>query len=61
MSTLSGEMKLLCKRKIPALDSESLELRVAREALFRDGDRFVLYLRQDRFGDSRRRDDRLRE
>lgn len=39
-----SEIQLLCRRSIPALDFESLEFRTAREALFRDGDRFILYL-----------------
>jgi len=37
-------MQLICTRTIPALDAASLESRDAKEALFRDGDRFVLYL-----------------
>jgi hypothetical protein len=37
-------MQLLCSRTIPALDTESLEFREAKEALFRNGERFVLYL-----------------
>ena len=37
-------MRLICARRVPCLDSESLENRQAQEALFRDGDRFVLYL-----------------
>jgi hypothetical protein len=31
-------------RWIPVVDSELLECRQAKEALFRDGDRYVLYL-----------------
>lgn len=37
-------MRLICTRSIPALDSESLECRQAKEALFRDGNCYVLYL-----------------
>jgi hypothetical protein len=44
MSFGFGEMQLLCRRNVMALDSESLEYRQATEALFRNGDRFVLYL-----------------
>jgi hypothetical protein len=29
---------------LPALDAQSLELREAKEALLRDGDRFLLYM-----------------
>jgi hypothetical protein len=39
------DMELISSRTIPFLDSQSLALRHAREALFRtDRDRFVLYL-----------------
>jgi len=41
---LSNTMQLLCTRSIPVLDAQSLDCREAKEALFRDGDRFVLYL-----------------
>jgi hypothetical protein len=41
---MPSQLQLLCRRNIPALDPESLECREAQEALFRDGDRFVLYL-----------------
>jgi hypothetical protein len=41
---MTAVMQLLCTRTIPALDVDSLEARDAREALFRDGDRFLLYL-----------------
>jgi hypothetical protein len=37
-------MRLICTRSAPALDSESLECRQAKEALFRDGNCYVLYL-----------------
>ena len=37
-------MRLICKRRVPCLDSEFLKLRQAKEALFRDGNRYVLYL-----------------
>ena len=37
-------LQLICTRGVPAVDSESLECRQAKEALFRDGDRYVLYL-----------------
>jgi hypothetical protein len=37
-------MQLICTRSVPVVDSESLECRQAKEALFRDGDRYVLYL-----------------
>ncbi len=37
-------MKLICTRRIPALDSDTLEYREAKEALFRDGNGFILYL-----------------
>lgn len=39
-----SDMQLICARNIPALDTDSLECREAKEALFRNGDRFVLYL-----------------
>jgi hypothetical protein len=45
MSTeLPSNMRLICRRRVPCLDSESLEHRQAKEALFRDGNRYVLYL-----------------
>lgn len=44
MTKLSGEMQLVQRRNIPALDLESLESREVQEALFRNGDGFVLYL-----------------
>lgn len=45
MSTISAsDMRLICTRIIPAIDSETLESRRAKEALLRDGNRFVLYL-----------------
>jgi hypothetical protein len=37
-------MQLICTRSAPVVDFESLECRQAKEALFRDGDRYVLYL-----------------
>jgi hypothetical protein len=37
-------MQLLYRRKLPALDSDSLETREAQEALFRNADGFILYL-----------------
>jgi hypothetical protein len=37
-------MLLLQQRTITALDAETLEYREAKEALFRDGYRYVLYL-----------------
>lgn len=37
-------IQLICTRSISALDTESLECREAKGALFRDGNRFVLYL-----------------
>ena len=37
-------MQLICTRHVPYLDSDSLEDRQATEALFRDGNCFVLYL-----------------
>jgi hypothetical protein len=37
-------MRLICTRRVSSLDSESLEYREAKEALFRDSGRFVLYL-----------------
>jgi len=37
-------MKLVCTRRIPALDTNSLEYREAKEALFRHRDGFILYL-----------------
>ena len=37
-------LQLICTRSVPVVDSESLECRQAKEALFRDGDRYVLYL-----------------
>jgi hypothetical protein len=40
----SSDCQLVCKRIIPALDSESLEFRDVQEVLLRRGDRFVLYL-----------------
>ena len=39
-----SNMRLICTRSVPVLDSETLEFRQAKEALFRDGSRFVLYL-----------------
>jgi hypothetical protein len=44
VAAVSSQMKLLSNRNIPSLDSESLECRDAQEALFREGDRFILYL-----------------
>jgi hypothetical protein len=45
MSTvLPNKMQLICTRTISALDLDSLESREAKEALFRDGNCFVLYL-----------------
>ena len=39
------DMQLVASRTLPSIDSESLALREAQEALFRaNGDRFVLYL-----------------
>ena len=40
----ASDIQLVCMRSIPALDTQSLECRDAKEALFRDGSRFVLYL-----------------
>ena len=44
MSAAPEKMELLIKRSIPVLDVVSLEYREAKEALFRDGNRFILYL-----------------
>jgi hypothetical protein len=44
MSAATTTMELLFRRSIPALDIESLEYREAKEALFRNGNRFILYL-----------------
>jgi hypothetical protein len=41
---IANDVHLICMRSISALDTESLECREAKEALFCDGDRFVLYL-----------------
>ena len=41
---LPNEMQLICTRIIPALDAVSLESLNAKEALFRNGEHFVLYL-----------------
>ena len=43
-AALPGNMQLICTRSVPALDSQSLEYREAKEALFRSGKHFVLYL-----------------
>jgi hypothetical protein len=40
----TSNMRLICTRNIPALDAECLEWREAKEALFRQGDGFLLYL-----------------
>ena len=40
----ANNMQLICTRSVPVVDFESLECRQAKEALFRDGDRYVLYL-----------------
>jgi hypothetical protein len=38
-------MQMICSRKIPFIDVQSLALRQAREALFRDANNgFILYL-----------------
>jgi len=44
MSAALDKMELISQRTLPALDAETLEDREAKEALFRDGDRFILYL-----------------
>jgi hypothetical protein len=54
--TLQG-MSLLISRSVPTLDVDSLEWRETMEALFRDGDRFVLYLSDG--GPPPRRSERL--
>ena len=41
---LPSNLQLIGTRRVPCLDSESLEHRQAKEALFRDGKRYVLYL-----------------
>ena len=41
------EMKMVCARTIPFFDADSLVLRQAREALFRDQRGFLLYLSKD--------------
>jgi hypothetical protein len=41
-------MQLICTRSVPVVDFESLECRQAKEALFRDGDRYVLCLMEQR-------------
>ncbi len=43
----STAMELICLRKIPAIDAESLASCEASEALLRDGDDFFLYLSKD--------------
>jgi hypothetical protein len=44
MNPVPNNMRLICTRSVPCLDPESLEDREAKEALFRDGERYVLYL-----------------
>ena len=44
MSAVRDRIELIVKRIIPALDVESLEYREAKEALFRNDSRFILYL-----------------
>lgn len=41
---LPSNMRLICTRSVPVLDAQSLEYREAKEALFRHGKSFVLYL-----------------
>ena len=41
---IPGNMRLICTRSLPALDAQSLEVREAKEALFRKDDSFVLYM-----------------
>jgi hypothetical protein len=48
------DMELICARTIPALDADSLECSEAKEALFRSGDRFVLYFSDGKQPPSRR-------
>jgi hypothetical protein len=48
------DMELICARTIAALDANSLECNEAKEALFRSGNRFVLYLSDGRQAPSRR-------
>ena len=43
-AVLPTNMQLICTRSVPALDFEFLEFGEAKEALFRDGNRYVLYL-----------------
>ena len=43
-ATLSSNMWLISLRSIPAVDAVSLECREAKEALFRKGDGFLLYM-----------------
>jgi hypothetical protein len=43
-SMLPSNMRLICARSVPAIDADSLECREAKEALFRQGDGFLLYL-----------------
>jgi hypothetical protein len=40
----SIDLQLVCTRRIPCLDTETLEPRQAKEALFRNGNRYMLYL-----------------
>ncbi len=40
-------MELICSRTIPILDAESLQPCEGREALFRDGHGFLLYLSKE--------------
>jgi hypothetical protein len=40
----NNSLRLICTRRVPCLDSDSLKRRQAKEALFRDGNRYVLYL-----------------
>ena len=44
MNDRADQMLLVHRKTIPALDVETLEYREAKEALFRNGDRFLLYL-----------------
>ncbi len=43
----STAMELICSRTIPAIDAETLLPCEAREALFRSGDGFLLYVSRD--------------
>jgi hypothetical protein len=51
---LSNRLQLISARTVAFLDAESLDHREAKEALFRDGEGFILYLSDgDMFGGGR--------